>query len=198
MESPSRWMALRTQSPHGSWIHPLLYVFPLPLPSCRSPRPLLGTADKADAQVPLPCNVHLALPGQMAELSIARCPVKWWWESLSPCWAPKKYPTALGWFWLPVIGDNGKCISWISALIFLLLFLLLTLGFTCSFFSLLLRQRSLTWDTSFLIKTLNALNCLLHPTHFGMLCFHFHSVQAAFYSSSWLFLWLIGYFESVM
>ena len=87
--------------------------------------------------------------------------------------------------------------AFISALIFKISFLLLTLGFFTSSFSsyLMCRVRLFIWLFScFLRYGSIAMNLPLAlvlqcPTGFGLLCFHFLSFLCIF----WFLLWFVGY-----
>ena len=79
--------------------------------------------------------------------------------------------------------------SFISALVFIISFLPLTLGFACSSFSscfrcnvrLFIWDFLVSWDKTVLLKTSLLVQLLLYPRNFGSLCFHFHLSLGIFY-----------------
>ena len=91
--------------------------------------------------------------------------------------------------------------AFISALIFKIYFLLLTLGFFISSFSSCFRcrVRLLIWLFScFLWYAYIAMNFPLSTaftvsTGFGLLCFHFHSFLCIFWFLFLFLLWFVGY-----
>ena len=95
--------------------------------------------------------------------------------------------------------------SFISALIFKIYFLLLTLGFFISSFSSYFRYRVrfylfdfflVSWGTPVLLWTFSLallLQCLIG---LGLLCFHFHSFLCIFWFLYDFFLWFVGFSES--
>ena len=106
-------------------------------------------------------------------------------------------------FWLCFFFTMVSFVSFafISALIFKISFLLLTLGFFISSFSSCLRcrVRLFIWCFScFLTYACIAMNLplallLLSPIGFGSLCFHFHSFLCIFLFLFWFLLWFFGY-----
>ena len=84
----------------------------------------------------------------------------------------------------------------ISALIFVIYFLLLTLGFFISSFSSCFRCRvrlfidfsPVSWDRLVLLWTFPLALLLLSPLGFGLLCFHFHSFICIFLFLFWFLL----------
>ena len=91
--------------------------------------------------------------------------------------------------------------AFISALIFQIYFLLLTLGFFISSFSSCFRcrVRLFIWLFSCFLKyACIAMNLLLSIAftvshRFWLLCFHFHSFLCIFWFLFWFLLWFVGY-----
>ena len=93
--------------------------------------------------------------------------------------------------------------TFISALIFMISYLLLTLGFFISPFSSCLRCKvSLFiwfffcfWGNLVLLWTIPLSLLLLNPIGFGLLCFHFCLFLCIFWFLFWFLLWFVGYSE---
>ena len=92
--------------------------------------------------------------------------------------------------------------AFISALVFKIYFLLLTLGFCISSFSSCFRCRTrlfdfflLSWGKSVLIWTLPLALILQCPIGLGLLCFYFHLFLCIFWFLFWFLLWFLGYSE---
>ena len=93
--------------------------------------------------------------------------------------------------------------AFISTLIFMISFLLLTLGCFISSFSSCFRYRVrlfiwfslVSWGKSVLLWTFPLALLLLNPTGFGLLCFHFHLFLCIFWFLFWFLLWIVGYSE---
>ena len=94
--------------------------------------------------------------------------------------------------------------AFISALIFKISFLLLTLGFSISSFSSCFRVELgylfdfflVSWGMPVLLWTFPSALLLQCPTGFGLLCFHFHSFLCIFWFLFWFLLWFVGYSEA--
>ena len=93
--------------------------------------------------------------------------------------------------------------AFISALIFKISFLLLTLGFFISSFSSFFRCRVrlffwlyffVSWAMPVLLWTFPLALLLQCPTGFGLLCFHFHSFICIFWFLFWFILWFLLWF----
>ena len=91
--------------------------------------------------------------------------------------------------------------AFISALIFKIYFLLLTLGFFISSFSSCFRYRVrlfiwiflVSWGMPILLWTFPLALILQCPTGLGLLCFHFHSFLCIFLFLFKFLLWFVGY-----
>ena len=92
-------------------------------------------------------------------------------------------------------------ISFISSLVSIISFLLLTLSFVCSSFPSFFRckVRLFIWDFSYfltgmLVSLWTSLLelLLLHHTDFGTLCFHFHLSPGIFLFPLWFLQWSVG------
>ena len=89
--------------------------------------------------------------------------------------------------------------TFISALIFKIYFLLLTLGFLISSFSSCFRCTVrlfiwlflVSWGKPVMLWTFTLALLVQCPISFGLLCFHFHSFLCIF----WFLLWFSGYSE---
>ena len=91
--------------------------------------------------------------------------------------------------------------AFISALIFKISFLLLTLGFSVSSSSSCFRYRVsylfdfflVSWGMPVLLWTFPLALLLQCPTGFELLCFHFHSFLCIFWFLFLFLLWFVGY-----
>ena len=92
--------------------------------------------------------------------------------------------------------------EFISALIFKIYFLLLTLRFFISSFSSCFRCRVrlcfftflfVSWGMPVLLWAFPLALLLQCPTGFGLLCFHFHLFLCIFWFLFWFLLWFVGY-----
>ena len=95
--------------------------------------------------------------------------------------------------------------SFISALIFMIYFLLLTLGFFISSFFLVALDFKLgylfifslvSWGKLILPWTFPLAMLLLNPISFGLSCFHFHLFLCIFWFLFLFLLWFVGYSEA--
>ena len=93
--------------------------------------------------------------------------------------------------------------AFISALIFIISFLLLTLGCFISYFSSCLSVElgylfdfsPVSWGRHVLLWTFPLTLLLLNPIGFGLLCFHFHLFLCIFWFLFLFLLWFVGYSE---
>ena len=94
--------------------------------------------------------------------------------------------------------------SFISALIFIISFLLLTLGFLISSFSSCFRLGYLfdfspvSWGKLVLLWTVPLALLLLKPIGLGLLCFHFHLFPCMFWFIFCFVQWFVGYLEACL
>ena len=103
--------------------------------------------------------------------------------------------------WLIFAMVSFVSFAFISALIFKISFLLLTLGFIISSFSSCFRCTVgylfdfflVSWCKPVLLWTFPLALLLQCPLGFGLLCFHFHSFLCIFWFLFWFLLWFVGY-----
>ena len=93
--------------------------------------------------------------------------------------------------------------TFISALIFMISFLQLTLGFSMSSFSSCLGVKLsylfdfplVSWDKLVMLWTFPLALLLLNLVCFGLMCFHFHLFLCIFWFPFWFLPWFVGYSE---